>query len=76
VGEEIESLEDHSDLGSLLTGGAIGQFPESSSISATANQLTIDEDPAAARSLEVIQASQKCGLTRSRWSQYADDIAH
>jgi hypothetical protein len=75
VEEQVELLEDHAHLGTLLgeLGGAA--FDQSSAlVSAVADQLVLEVDPARVQGLEVVDAPQQCALAGPGRSDDAEDL--
>src|SRR5690242_10173439 len=65
VREQIESLEHKADLGALGRHLAVAKIAQPTTGLLLADPLAIDPDFAAGRSLEEIDAAEKCGLARA-----------
>src|SRR5262249_61636213 len=74
VREQVEALEDHSDLGPLAGDAPLGVLDELPVPLAVADQVAVDLDPAAVDLLQVVDAAKERGLARARRPDDADDL--
>ena len=62
MGKEVESLEDHPDLGALAADLAIGQLVDLVAALPVADQLAVDRQPAGVDLLEMVDAAKEGAL--------------
>ena len=62
VGEEVEPLEDHPDLGALAADLTVGQLVEAAAAFLVADQLAVDPQPPGVDLLQVVDAAEEGAL--------------
>src|SRR5579875_2139347 len=75
MGEEVELLKDHPDLGTLAPYFALVQLVDPLAALLVADQLAVDVEAAAVDLLEVVDAAEKCRLAASGGADDDDDLA-
>ena len=75
MGEQVEVLENHADLGSALAHLAIAQFVEPAPAFPITHHLAVHGQAAAVHLLQMVYAAQESGLARARRPDYAQDLA-
>ena len=73
VGEEVEGLEDHSDISALLRGVPLGDLVEPTVLLPVADEVALDLDASGVDLLQVVHAPQQGGLARTG---RADEAGH
>ena len=66
VGEEVERLKDHSDIGALFCGFLLADLIQGAVLFAVANQLAVDVEAARRCLIKVVDAAQEGGLAGAR----------
>src|SRR5450759_1357486 len=75
VREQVEPLEDHTDLATLSRDGLVVQAMQSATAVLVAHQVAIHPDPAAVNGLELVDTAQEGGLARARGAEQADHLS-
>ena len=66
MGEEVEGLKYHADIGALLCGFLFADLIQGAVLFAVANQLAVDIESARRRLIKVVDAAQEGGLAGAR----------